>query len=554
MNKWVQKRTRWIDQLVQGVWEKMDLDDSQYQKFINTLKNKLKGMSDNGVFRDAYYKISTGEAPPHNMHAEMNIIGQAIKFPNEVMTKSTELHKSKFYDPQLGIVWSAIEVLWRKEEPITTSTVVSMLSRMGELDKIDGESYIQFIVSEVDTPKGFETFVKNVLDCSSLREMMDICSDVVLKANQESITDVEDFKFEVLEKLGQTYVSEDKTWVGIADLSDIILDDYKKAKELQEKGEITGLTSVSPDIDRKTGGWQNSDLIVIGARPGMGKTSYILQEMLINAKKGKASLFFSLEMSKKRIVQRLACIDLEIEYFKIAQGKMDEAEETRYFSWMRNTAPNLPIIIDDTPSINFRQVADRTMFHKKEHDIKAMYVDYLQLMSHPKKHITKAIEIVGPASQEMKAIAKRCDIPVIVLSQLSRNVETRGGSKRPTLSDLRESGQIEQDANVVGFLYRPEYYEITETEDGTSTKGLAELIVAKNRDGALFTEQLFFDAPYTSFKPKSESPNDTANQALDAYKSKRPSEDWEDEDDSDLQNSKLNFSNDDSNLINDCPF
>jgi len=288
-------------------------------------------------------------------------------------------------------------------------------------------------------------------------------------------------------------------------LSSNVLSKYAEKKRRKLAGEsVFGVPSGYYFMDRLTGGWQDTDLIIIAGRPSMGKTSFALANMLNAAKRGHGVLFHSLEMDKEQIVQRLFAMEKEISYEKFRDTTLTDEEE-RQLNAFANYFATLPFFIDDTGGVSAQYIQDTTERYVREYGIKMVVVDYLQQMAHSTDRRAKTIDTVGDASSGLKNVAKANKVPVIALSQLSRNVEQRP-DKKPIMSDLRESGKIEQDADLICFLYRPEYYKILEDEEGRDTTGVAQIIVAKHRNGALDTIPLFFDARYASFKELSERP------------------------------------------------
>jgi len=275
----------------------------------------------------------------------------------------------------------------------------------------------------------------------------------------------------------------------------------KQLEEMAEKEEgLTGVPTGFTELDRLTSGWQPSDMIIVAARPGMGKTSYTLalaRNAAVDFKKPVA--IFSLEMSNLQLVQRLISMEAEISGSKLRSGQLEDYEWQQLQSAIEKMS-EVPIFIDDTPGINIFELRAKCRRLKMQHDIQMVIIDYLQLMTgggeSSKGNREQEISMI---SRSLKALAKELSVPVIALSQLSRAVETRGGSKRPMLSDLRESGAIEQDADIVSFIYRPEYYQILEDEEGQSLKGVAEIIVAKHRNGALKTVKLKFTDQFAKF-------------------------------------------------------
>jgi replicative DNA helicase len=288
----------------------------------------------------------------------------------------------------------------------------------------------------------------------------------------------------------------------VQDISSIIA---KRFKEYQAKNEggLTGIGTGFADLNKVTNGWQNSDLVIIAARPGMGKTSFVLQTLKAAAINNvKSVAIFSLEMSSEQLTDRLVSMETEMDNQILKRRGLSSEQLGKMMSQITNLTKS-KFFIDDTPGLTLMQLRAKAKRLKQKHDIGMIAIDYLQLMSGDRKNGGNREQEISEISRGLKCLAKELQIPVLALSQLSRSVETRGGDKRPMLSDLRESGSIEQDADAVIFLYRPEYYNFTKDEAGNSLEGLAEVIFAKNRHGALDTVMLKFSGKTTSFYDQS---------------------------------------------------
>ena len=285
--------------------------------------------------------------------------------------------------------------------------------------------------------------------------------------------------------------------------------DYIDKAQANESG-VSGIPSGFPDLDKVTGGWQRSDMIVLAARPGMGKTAFVLtMARNIAVQENIGCAVFSLEMSSVQLVQRLISAETEIDSDKFRKGSLEDYEYQQLHDRIGKLS-NAPLFIDDTPGLNVFELRAKCRRLKQQHGIQIVVIDYLQLMSANSGSSGggNREQEISSISRSIKSIAKELDIPVVALSQLSRMVETRGGDKRPMLSDLRESGAIERDADMVSFIYRPEYYKFTVTDDGEDTKGLAEFIISKHRHGALGTVKLKFIprlAKFTNYNTFSET-------------------------------------------------
>ena len=330
--------------------------------------------------------------------------------------------------------------------------------------------------------------------------MIRISSDIQRDAYEET-TDV----FELLDKMEQSLfeISEKNIRKNYSDMKSIMREAIieLEARKLQKDG-LTGVPSGFTALDRVTSGWQKSDLVIIAARPAMGKTAFVLS-VLRNAAvdHNKPVAIFSLEMSSIQLVNRLISSEAELDSEKIKKGSLAEHE---WAQLVHKTAKlsKAPLFVDDTPALSILELRAKCRKLKAQHDIQLIVIDYLQLMSGDSKNGGNGgnrEQEIASISRALKKIAKELAVPVIALSQLSRAVETRGGDKRPQLSDLRESGAIEQDADMVMFLYRPEYYGITEDENSQSTQGVGEVIIAKHRNGSLENVKLRFIGKYTKF-------------------------------------------------------
>jgi len=360
---------------------------------------------------------------------------------------------------------------------------------------VGGAYAIAELTSKVSSAANIEYHSRIIIEMAIKRNLIEIASQV----HHDAYEDTHDV-FELLDKTEQSiYQIADANLRKNYDNMKSLM--FQATQEIQEKRNhkdgLTGVPSGFSRLDRITSGWQKSDLIIIAARPGMGKTAFVVSALRNAAVDFNFPVaIFSLEMASIQLVNRLISAEAELESEKIRKGNIQE------FEWQQlvhktNRLSTAPIFIDDTPALSILELRAKCRRLKAEHDIQLIVVDYLQLMKG---------EIGGNREQEiasisraLKGVAKELNVPVIALSQLSRGVETRGGDKRPQLSDLRESGSIEQDADIVMFLYRPEYYKITVDEDGMPTQGMAEAIIAKNRNGSLENVKLKFIGKYTKF-------------------------------------------------------
>jgi len=374
-------------------------------------------------------------------------------------------------------------------------TVVAQLRKNGKLEVVGGAYAIAELTSKVSSAANIEYHARIIIEMAIKRNLIEIASQV----HHDAYEDTHDV-FELLDKTEQSiYKIADSNLRKNYDSMKSLM--FQATREIQEKRNhkdgLTGVPSGFSRLDRITSGWQKSDLVIIAARPGMGKTAFVVSALRNAAVDFNFPVaIFSLEMASIQLVNRLISAEAELESEKIRKGNIQE------FEWQQlvhktNRLSTAPIFIDDTPALSILELRAKCRRLKAEHNVQMIVVDYLQLMKG---------EIGGNREQEiasisraLKGVAKELNVPVIALSQLSRGVETRGGDKRPQLSDLRESGSIEQDADIVMFLYRPEYYKITVDEEGLPTQGMAEVIIAKNRNGSLDNVKLKFIGKYTKF-------------------------------------------------------
>jgi replicative DNA helicase len=378
-------------------------------------------------------------------------------------------------------------------------TVTTQLRSNGELEFIGGASYLVKLTNKVNSAANIEFHARIITQSAIKRDMIKIAGEI-LKDAYEDTTDV----FNLLDKIEQNFfeISERNIRKNYADASTIMratIEELEKKKN--NKDGLTGVASGFTALDRITSGWQNTELTIIAARPAMGKTAFVVSAMRNAAVEwGIPVAMFSLEMSATQLMLRLISAEAEIDSNKLRKGKLENHEWVQLHQKIKNLS-SAPIYIDDTPALSILEMRAKCRRLKAQFDIGLVIIDYLQLMTAESGGGGKGNreQEIAAISRAMKNLAKEINVPVIALSQLSRAVETRGGDKRPQLSDLRESGSIEQDADMVMFLYRPEYYKITQDEQGNSTEGIGEVIIAKNRSGDVDTVKLKFIGKYTKF-------------------------------------------------------
>jgi len=469
----------------------MDAEKSIFKK----LSYKPKKITSQEIFSQL------GKVPPQVIELEEAVLG-ALMLEKDALTAVIDILKPvSFYKDQHQEIFKAIVDLFNNSDPVDLLTVTQNLRENGKLEFVGGPYYITELTTRVNSAANIEYHARKISEQSIKRELITISAEIQQDAYEDT-TDV----FQLLDRAEQSLfeISESHIRKNYSDMRSVMRTAITEleAKKTQKDG-ITGVPSGFLKLDQATSGWQKSDLIVLAARPGMGKTALVvtaLRNAAIDFQKPVA--IFSLEMSATQLVNRMISAEAELENDKIRKGQLKDYE---WEQLVHKTAKltEAPIYIDDTPAISILELRAKCRRLKAKHDVQLIIVDYLQLMSGDASKIGGSLgnreQEIASISRALKSIAKELEVPVIAISQLSRAVETRGGDKRPQLSDLRESGSIEQDADLVIFLYRPEYYKITEDEDGTPTQGLAEVIIAKHRNGSLDTIKLKFISRFTKF-------------------------------------------------------
>jgi replicative DNA helicase len=444
-----------------------------------------------------------GKLPPQAVELEEAILG-ALMLEKDSLTEVIEkLRPDTFYRESHQTIFKAIKSLFENAEPVDILTVTTELRKRGDLELVGGAYYIASLTSKVSSSANIEAHAHIITELAIKRSLISVSSDIQKEAYEDT-TDA----FELLGKAEQSLfdVSEKNISREVRTMADLLKDALKELDEKSKKTDgLTGVPTGFTNLDRITSGWQPSDLVILAARPGMGKTAFVVSA-LRNAAVDfhKPVAIFSLEMSAVQLVNRLISAEAEIEGPKLKSGNLDVNEFAQIHQKI-NKLSQAPIYIDDTAALSVFELRAKCRKLKAKHDIQLIIIDYLQLMSGDSsgnKAMGNREQEIAYISRSLKKIAKELNVPVIALSQLSRAVESRGndkGGKKPQLSDLRESGSIEQDADMVIFLYRPEYYQIETTEEGLPAKGLAEVIIAKHRNGSLETVPLKFVGKFTKF-------------------------------------------------------
>ena len=418
----------------------------------------------------------------------------------EAISRVSEiLRPEDFYREAHRLICSAILQLFNKNEAVDLITLTELLRREDKLEAAGGISYVTSLANSMPTAANVSYHAKIVEEKALLRQLITAATHIAgmgYEANDEVESILDQSEKIILEVANRKVTGE------FAPIKNIILDAFSKIEQLYaSRGGITGLSSGFKDLDRLTAGLQPSDLILIAARPSMGKTAFVLNiAQHVAVKEKKAVAVFSLEMSKEQLVQRMLCCEAPIDAQRLRIGELQDNDWKNLVRAAERLSA-APIFIDDTPGITVAEMRAKARRLKAEHDLKLVVIDYLQLMSGggSNKGENRQQEI-SEISRSLKSLARELNVPVIALSQLSRSVESRQ-SKKPMLSDLRESGSLEQDADIVAFLYREDYYN-PETE----LKNITEVIIAKHRNGPVDTVQLYFHKAFTKFADLSPKP------------------------------------------------
>lgn len=435
--------------------------------------------------------LDKGRIPPQAIDMEEAVLG-AMLIDNAAIGEVIDiLNAESFYKEAHKIIYGIIKELFSKSEPVDILTVGSALRKEGQLQAIGGDYYLVQLSQKVSSSAHSEYHARIIMQKYLQREMIHLASDIVNKAFDET-SDV----FELLDESEQALfdVAHKNVTKNYESADNLIAEAIRRIEEVSKKEGLSGVPSGLMSVDQVTGGWQPSDLIVIAARPAMGKTAMVLsmaRNMSVDHNIPVA--LFSLEMSSVQLITRLISGETGIESDKLRKGNLEPNEWQQLLSKVRNLE-NAPLYIDDTPALSVFDLRAKCRRLVAQKGVKVIIVDYLQLMTAgtQAKQTGNREQEISTISRSLKSIAKEMNVPVLALAQLSRAVETRGGDKRPILSDLRESGAIEQDADIVSFIYRPEYYQIDEWPDGSPTQNQGELIIAKHRNGGTSDVRLSF--------------------------------------------------------------
>ena len=445
------------------------------------------------VYKSNLISLERGKIPPQAVDLEEVVIGAMMIDKKGIDEVIDILHPDVFYKEAHKSIYEAIFKLFETSEPVDLLTVSSQLKKDGKLESVGGDFYLIKLTQKVASSAHIEFHARIILQKYIQRSLIKISNEIIKEAYDES-TDVFDLLDSAESRLYDVTQGNLKRSAETA--QNLVIQAKKRIEEIANKEGLSGVPSGFDKVDKLTSGWQPSDLIIIAARPGMGKTALTLsmaRNMAVNSNIPVA--FFSLEMSSVQLITRLISSETGLSSEKLRTGKL-EKHEWEQLNVKVKTLEKAPLFIDDTPSLSIFDLRAKARRLASQHGIRMIMIDYLQLMTAggSQKGGGNREQEISTISRNLKALAKELSVPVIALSQLSRAVETRGGTKRPLLSDLRESGAIEQDADIVSFIYRPEYYKIDEWDDDerSPTAGQGEFIVAKHRNGGLENIRLKF--------------------------------------------------------------
>ena len=486
---------------------------------------------------------SLGRIQPQELEFEKSVLGALLLEKDAYSLISDILTPESFYDPKNQKVYSAISKLHIAQHPVDILTVVEQLRTDGTFDEVGGVAYLSSLTQNIVSSSHIEYHARVIAQKSTARELISYSANVQDKAFDPT-QDIDELMQEAegsLFKLSQKKLKKD-----YQQIDSVITEAYEMLHKAAERTDgMSGIASGFHALDRMTSGWQNSDLVILAARPAMGKTAFALSMAKnIAVDQNIPVALFSLEMSNVQLINRVIVNTCEIKGEKIKSGQLEDYEWAQLDNKIKDLIGK-PMFVDDTPSLSVFELRTKARRLVKEHGVKLIMIDYLQLMNASGMSFGSRQEEVSTISRSLKGLAKELNIPILALSQLNRGVENRPGgentldSKRPQLSDLRESGAIEQDADMVIFIHRPEYYHLYKDENGNDLRGKAVIIIAKHRNGAVGDVLLTFKGQYARF----ENPDEETATPL-------PGEDF-----NDISRSELSPTGEDYNSINrDNPF
>lgn len=435
--------------------------------------------------------MELGKVPPHDLEAEQAIIGSMLTDKDAVISSIEVLKEDDFYREDNKAIYAAILNLYNRSEPIDIITVKSELEAMGKFEQVGGLEYLADLPEKVPTTANAIKYIKIVEEKSILRKLIKTANEII-ELGYSPTEEVEDIMDGAEKKIFD--IMQQKNQKSYTPIKDVLVESFTKLEELyNRKQHITGVPTGFTELDYKTAGLHGSDLVLIAARPAMGKTAFALNIATNASVRAKIPVaVFSLEMSKDQLVNRILCSEAMVDSNKVRTGKLEENDWTKLAETI-GPLSEAEIYIDDTPGISIMEIRAKCRKLKLEKNIGMVVIDYLQLVQGSNKRIGSREQEISEISRSLKILAKELNVPVIALSQLSRAAEQRP-DHRPMLSDLRESGAIEQDADIVMFLYRDDYYN-----EDSEKKDIAEVIIAKHRGGSTGTVELLWLGSYTKF-------------------------------------------------------
>ena len=435
--------------------------------------------------------MDIGKVPPHDIEAEQAVIGSMLTDSDAVSSSIEVLKEEDFYREDNRIIYSAMLNLYNRAEPIDLITLKSELESMGKFDKVGGYEYLSALPDKVPTTANVVKYIKIVEEKSTLRNLIKTANEII-EMGYDPTEEIEDVMECAEKKIFN--IMQDKNQKGYEAIKDILVDSFTELEELyNRKGHITGVPTGFADLDYRLAGLHGSELILVAARPAMGKSAFALNIATNAALRGNTPVaVFSLEMSSKQMTNRILCSEAMVDSNKVKTGKLEDEDWSKLAEAI-GPLSETGIYIDDTPGISIMEIRARCRKLKIEKHIGLVVIDYLQLIQGSNKRNGSREQEISEISRSLKILAKELEVPVIALSQLSREAEKRQ-DHRPMLSDLRESGAIEQDADIVMFLYRDDYYD-----KESKKQNVAEVIIAKNRGGSTGTVELGWLGSYTKF-------------------------------------------------------
>ena len=432
----------------------------------------------------------SGKVPPQNTDAEISLLGSILIDKDAIIKIADIVTADDFYINKHALIFAAIIDLYEKREPLDLVTLSNKLREVGEIDNVGGSVYLAELTSSVPTSAHVEEYAKIVAHKATLRRLIGASGEITNLGYDET-TPLED----LLDKAEQTIfdVSQKNLKQNFIPINAILAESFERLNELNStKGKLRGIPTGFRDIDKLLAGLQNSDLFILAARPSMGKTTLVMNlAHHVAAREGIPVGFFSLEVSKEQLIDQLLAIESGVDSWKLRTGALDDDDFPRIAEAMAQLS-EAPLFIDDSATTNVMEMRTKARRLQSEHGLGLVIIDYLQLISGGNRTSEGRQQEVSEISRGLKGLAREMNVPVIALSQLSRAVESRD-DKRPMLSDLRDSGSIEQDADVVGFIYRPWYY------DKEADENITEILIRKHRNGPIGDVELFFNAQQRKF-------------------------------------------------------